>query len=156
MNNNTELENSIELMHSFWNIQKNLMRFVQKTAADNDLSVPQYTILMMLIHQDVISQKAVQEKTFLPKSTLSQAIDGLVQSGLLDRQQVEGNRREMQLSICQKGKDLIDKIHLQKDGLHQLFHHAVESLTDRQFQDLLHSHNQIASYFEERGRDYTC
>ncbi|MDQ7862397.1 winged helix DNA-binding protein [Peribacillus frigoritolerans] len=49
------------------------------------------------------SQKNVGRKHFFQKSTLSQAVDGLVRGGMLHREHVEGNRREIQLSITDKG-----------------------------------------------------
>src|SRR4051794_21705421 len=102
---------SVQLLRSFWNVQKNIMRFVQKTAAENGLTVPQYSILMTITLYKETSQKNVGEKTFLPKSTLSQAVDGLVRGGLLHREPVEGNRREIQLSITDKGENLLKTIH---------------------------------------------
>ncbi|WP_342742428.1 MarR family winged helix-turn-helix transcriptional regulator [Paenisporosarcina indica] len=125
-----------------------MMRFVQKSALENGLSVPQYTIMMTIIHHKEMTQKVVGEKTFLPKSTLSQAVDGLVREGLLDRQQVEGNRREILLSLNEKGMERIKMIHLQEGGIHQIFHSVVESLTESQVEELLGTHHQITTFLE--------
>ncbi|MFY0758847.1 MarR family transcriptional regulator [Metabacillus dongyingensis] len=150
-NENQKLTRSTELLRSFWNIQKNLMRLLQKSAVENGLSVPQYSIMMTIIHHKHMTQKSVGEKTFLPKSTLSQAVDGLVREGLLNRQQVEGNRREIQLSLSEKGVTLIKTIHLQEGGIHQVFQAAIESLTERQYEELLGSHNQITAFLETQA-----
>lgn len=151
MESDTEkIMHTTDLLNAFRNMQRNLVRFAQKTAADNDLSVPQYSILMAMMHCDETTQKNVGVETLLPKSTLSQAVDGLVRSGLLHRQQLECNRREMQLSLSEKGKLLIKKIHLQKDGIHQVFQHAVESLTEKQYQELLGAYLQMTTYLEEQ------
>lgn len=154
--NKSQTDRSFQLMQSFWDMQKNIMRYIQKTATDNGLSVTQYNILMMLIHHKQVPQKAVQEKTYLPKSTLSQAINGLVESGYVARQQVEGNRREVELLISQKGKDLIKEIDQQKDGFHHLCQSAVDTLTDQQFQDLINIQKKIATNFEKQGSDHPC
>ncbi|KAB7704088.1 MarR family transcriptional regulator [Bacillus aerolatus] len=148
---NQKLMRSTQLLRSFWNVQKNLMRFVQKTAVENDLSVPQYSILMTIAPHKEMLQKSLGEKTFLPKSTLSQAVDGLVQAGWLNRQQVEGNRREMQLSLSEKGEAFIKTIHLQEGSIHQVFRSAVESLTEKQCDELLETHQRIAAYLEAQG-----
>lgn len=145
-------DSSKELFYSFWEIQRYFMKLVKKTADKYDLSVPEYTILVMMHHQKM-TQKDVREKTYLPKSTLSHAIDKLVQSELLHREQVEGNRREIQLSISQKGREFIQKLHLERNGVHQSFYHAIESLTDKQMQELLHIHKQIITYVEKQGSD---
>jgi DNA-binding MarR family transcriptional regulator len=147
-NENQELMRSIQLLRSFWSVQKNIMRFVQKSAVENGLSIPQYSILMTIILEKEMTQKNVGEKTFLPKSTLSQAVDGLVREGLLNRQQVEDNRREMLLSLSEKGVSRIKAIHLQEGGIHQKFQSVVESLTERQYKELLIAHNQITTYLE--------
>lgn len=153
---NLKLDRSLQLIKSFWNMQRNIMKQVQKTAADNGLSVTQYNILMMLIHHKEIPQKAIQEKAYLAKSTLSQAINGLVDSGYLSRQQVEGNRREIQLLISQKGKNLIESINSEENGFHHLCESAVEKLSEQQFQDIINIQQQIATHFEQQGSDHTC
>lgn len=154
--NDSQYNRSLKLMKSFWNMQKNMMRHVQKTAAENGLSVTQYNILMMLMHHNEIPQKALQEKTYLPKSTLSQAINGLVDSDYLVRKQMKGNRREIELSISQKGKNLIQTINSEKNSIHKLCQDAVESLTDEQFNNVINIQQQIAANFTEQGSDHTC
>lgn len=148
-----KMDRSTELLNSIWSMQKNLIHFIQKTAADHDLSIPQYTILMRMTYFQEITQKMVGEKTFLPKSTLSQAVDGLVKLGLLQREQLEGNRRETLLKISDQGKLLIDQIHSQEDGIHQLFKNAVGKLTNQQYEKCLQAHMQITAYLEEQGEN---
>lgn len=145
---NESMMKSTQLLHSFWNVQKNLMRLVQKSAVENGLSVPQYSILMTMKLTKEMTQKSVGEKTFLPKSTLSQAVDGLVREGRINRQQVEGNRRETMLSVTEKGQELIKMIHLQDGGIHQVLQSAVELLSGSQFEELLRTHHQITTYLE--------
>ncbi|MFK2826191.1 MarR family transcriptional regulator [Bacillus sp. B190/17] len=142
---------SIQLLRSFSNVQKNMMRFIQKTAADNDLSVPQYTILMAIASHKKMTQKSVGEKTLLPKSTLSQAVDGLVQAGWLNRQQVEGNRREIELTISEQGEAFVKMMHAQEGGIHQVFQSAVELLTDKQYEELLDVHEKISNCLEKQA-----
>lgn len=148
---NEKLIRSTQLLRSFWRVQKNIVRFVQKTAVENGLSVPQYTVLMTIILHKEMTQKMVGEQTFLPKSTLSYAVDRLVQEGFLSRQQVKGNRREMQLSITNEGEAFLKKIHLQDGGVHQLFQAAMEQLTDKQYEELLESHLLLSTYLETQA-----
>lgn len=152
-NENQELTRSIQLLRSFSGVQRNMMRFLQQSAVENGLSIPQYTILMTIISQKEMTQKMVGEKTFLPKSTLSQAVDGLVREGLLDRQQVEGNRREMMLSLNEEGIKRIKTIHLQEGGIHQIFNSVVKSLSNSQFDELLETHHQIISFLEKYAQE---
>ena len=142
---------SAQLLRSFWNVQKNIMRIVQKTAVEYGLSVPQYSILMTIILHKEMTQKNVGEKTFLPKSTLSQSVDGLVRAGLLHREPVEGNRREIQLTITEKGKNLLKTIHLHEGSIHQSFQAVVERFTEEQFEGLIGTHLQITNYLEAQA-----
>ncbi|MDM5309482.1 MarR family winged helix-turn-helix transcriptional regulator [Peribacillus frigoritolerans] len=153
MENEKQLMRSVQLLRSFWNVQKNIMRFVQKTAAENGLTVPQYSILMTITLYKETSQKNVGEKTFLPKSTLSQAVDGLVRGGLLHREHVEGNRREIQLSITDKGKNLLKTIHFHEGSIHQVFQTAIEMLSEEQFEELLKTHLKITNILEAQATE---
>lgn len=144
---------SRQLLHSFWNVQKNLIRLAQKSAAENGLSVPQYSIMMAMKLNKEMTQKTVGEVTFLPKSTLSQAVDGLVREGIINRQQVEGNRREIMLSVTEKGEALIKDIYLQEGGIHQVFQSIVEVMSESQYEELLRAHLQITTYLETESQE---
>src|SRR5690625_4836108 len=126
------------LMQSFWELEKAIMRHVKQTATHNDLSVPQFCIIVTMQHRKQMAQKKLQARTHFPKSTLSHAIEGLVQAGLLERAYVEGNRREMDLLLTDRGKVLLEDIQSQEDGVHMRFKYAVNSFTDDQFSDLIH------------------
>lgn len=139
---------SARLLRSFWSVQKNAMQFIQKKAAENGITVPQYTILMIIVPHKEMTQKTLGEVTSMPKSTLSQSIDGLVQAGYLMRQQVEGNRREIQLILTDRGESFFKKIHLHEGGIHQVFQEAIESLTEEQYQNVLDAHHKISSHLE--------
>lgn len=149
MNENKEMDAYMQLMLSFAHVQKNMVRFIQKSAVEKGLSIPQYSILMTIISCKEMTQKNIGEKTFLPKSTLSQAVDGLVKEGYLDRRQVEDNRRETLLALSPKGQALVEELYLQEDGLHQVFKAASEQFTDEQVEELLQAHRKISSYLKE-------
>lgn len=146
MKDKKKMEAYMQLMLSFANVQKNMVRFIQKSAVEKGLSIPQYSILMTIISCSEMTQKNIGERTFLPKSTLSQAVDGLVKEGYLERQQVEDNRRETLLALSEKGRALVEELHLQEDGLHQVFKSASEQLTAEQMDELLHAHGKISAY----------
>ncbi|MFD2761292.1 MarR family winged helix-turn-helix transcriptional regulator [Lentibacillus juripiscarius] len=143
-----ETNRPMALMQSFWQLQKSIMTQVKQTAIDNELSIPQFAILVMMQHNKQISQKKLQARTHYPKSTLSHAIEGLVQAELLNRTHVEGNRREMNLALSDRGKALLDDMKSQEDGVHSRFKNAVDSFTEEQFADLIHMHQHIVTFFE--------
>ena len=150
---NQQLMRSAQVLRSFAGVQNNMMRFIQKSAMENGLSVPQYSILMTLIFCKEMTQKNVGEKTFLPKSTLSQAVDGLVREGFLKRQQVEGNRREVLLSLSEKGITRIRTLHLQEGGIHQIFQSVLKSLNKQQVDNLLETHQQMTDLLEKLAEE---
>ena len=46
---NNQLDSrSSKFLHTFWRVNKNMMRFIHKTALENDLSIPQYSVLMTI------------------------------------------------------------------------------------------------------------
>ncbi len=52
-----ETNRPMALMQSFWQLQKSIMTQVKQTAIDNELSIPQFAILVMMQHNKQISQK---------------------------------------------------------------------------------------------------
>src|SRR5699024_7355310 len=121
---------------------------VNKTKLKHNLSVPKFTIIVMMQNKKKIAQKQQQARTHYPKSTLSYAIEGLVQDDLLNRQYAEGNRREVDLILSEQGKALLKKMKNEENGVHLKFKNAVNSFSEEQFNDLLNLHQQIATFFE--------
>lgn len=136
------------LMQSFWLLQKSIMGQVKQTAIDNELTIPQFSILTMMQHNKQIAQKKLQEQTHYPKSTLSYAIEGLVQAELLNRTHVEGNRREMDLSLSDQGNALLAEMKSQENAVHKRFQKAVDSFTEEQFNELILLHQHIITFFD--------
>lgn len=99
------------------------------------------------------SEKKLQAQAHFPKSTLSYAIEGLVQAELVNRTHVERNRREMNLALSGRGKTMLDEMKAQDDGVHIRFKNAVDSFTAGQFADLINMYQRIVTFFE--GSDPT-
>lgn len=112
----TNTNRAREMMQSFWCVQRVLIRLMHQTAQQNDLTLPQLHGLMMLNEQGAITQKELVQRTRMPKSTLSQSLDGLVEKGLIRRDINPDNRREVVLTIDQSGKRLIEEIEQQEEG----------------------------------------
>lgn len=154
---NKDLPRDIRLLYSFLNINKNLARLVSRTAANNGLTVPQFTVLMMVAPHKKMTQKLIGEKMFMPKSTLSQAVDGLVKAGLIQRRPVEGNRRELELTLSTKGEEFIKELPQQDGSVAKLFKKACDTLSEKQYEDLLELHTLIVHTLEmEQGEQGKC
>src|SRR5699024_6840780 len=126
---------------------KTTMLPVMQPAFDNDLSLPKITILLMMQQKDQMPQNKLQARTHFPKSTLSHAIDGLVQDRILERTHVKGNRREMDLSLSERGIALFDQRRSQHNSVHVRFKEAVDSFTEEEFNQLIQMQEHIVAYF---------
>lgn len=140
---------SEKLLHSFWHVNHCIRRIVQRTALENELTIPQYALLITLAPFEEMTQKQLGKATFFPKSTLSQAVEGLVQAELIQRNPVEDNRREMLLTLSDKGQLLYNKIQSQESSVIKAFELATDSLSEKQYDDLLTSQRQIITLLEE-------
>lgn len=149
-------EQAIELWHSYWKMQKLIMQCIEKSASEVDLSVPQYMILVTLLHFGEVSQKNVRERTNLPKSTLSQAIDRLVERDILERKVLQTDRREMSLFLKEEGRQILQVIKDQKSGLHHTFRHIVEVFPNEKLEQFIHIQEEIIEYLQEKGGKCSC
>ncbi len=137
------IERSSELFRSFWLVNHSMRQIIHKTATANDLSIPQYALLMTIAPYEEMTQKKLGNHTLFPKSTLSQAVDGLVQAELIYRHPVKDNRREMNLILSEKGKKLYETMSRQKGSIHQALELAIQTLTEEQYNGLLSTQQQI-------------
>ncbi|MGE8203580.1 MarR family winged helix-turn-helix transcriptional regulator [Heyndrickxia sp. NPDC080065] len=128
-----------------------MRKIFQKVASANNLSIPQFAVLMTIAPHKEMTQKQLGLVTHFPKSTLSQAVDGLVQAEMINRHPVEENRREMQLTLSEKGKKLHQIIQQQEGGFHHIFTSAVNKLSENQRNELLASLKHIAMFLEKEA-----
>ncbi|WP_214882683.1 MULTISPECIES: MarR family transcriptional regulator [unclassified Exiguobacterium] len=138
-----------EMMQSFWRVQRVLIRLMHQTAQQNDLTLPQLHGLMMLNEQGAISQKELVQRTKMPKSTLSQSLDGLVEKGLIRRDINPDNRREVVLTIDTSGKRLIEDIEQQEEGAEQQLNQILSRLNEGTYHHMIEAHQQIADGLNE-------
>lgn len=138
-----------EMMQSFWRVQRVLIRLMHQTAQQNDLTLPQLHGLMMLNEQGAITQKELVRRTRMPKSTLSQSLDGLVERGLIRRDINPDNRREVVLTIDQSGKRLIEEIEQQEEGTEQQLNQILARLDEETYRHMIEAHQQIADGLNE-------
>ncbi|WP_391206907.1 MarR family winged helix-turn-helix transcriptional regulator [Psychrobacillus sp. L4] len=142
---------SSEFLHSFRRVNKGLMQFLHKIALEHDLTVPQYSLLMTIAPHKEITQKKLGEILQIPKSTLSQGVDVLVQAGWIEREPVPDNRREIQLILSEKGIMLFETINQKKGTIHQVIDSALETLPEKQCEEFQATLLHIADYLENES-----
>jgi DNA-binding MarR family transcriptional regulator len=78
----------------------------------------------------------------LDKSTLSRTVEGLVNSGLVERTFKDRDRRSLQLCLSWRGKDTCDRINEDND---QLFHRVFERIGSANRQRVLDAFQEIVN-----------
>jgi DNA-binding MarR family transcriptional regulator len=73
------------------------------------LSFSQISILMRLVHRGNTSVSEVGEQLGVTNAAASQAVDRLVQLGMIVRTEDPDDRRAKQLTLTQKGRAIIDQ-----------------------------------------------
>ena len=72
-------------------------------------SMPQFFMLMRIYHKKQCGISDLSEHMDITTAAVSQTVDKLVQSGLLERTEDPNDRRAKQVTLSQKGRDLIEK-----------------------------------------------
>jgi MarR family transcriptional regulator, organic hydroperoxide resistance regulator len=80
------------------------MRFVKSTG----LSMPQFSILMMLHYRQTGSISEISERQAISAGAASQLVERLVQAGFIERKEDSEDRRAKVLSLTDKGRELIE------------------------------------------------
>jgi DNA-binding MarR family transcriptional regulator len=85
------------------------MRDFRKFMDETGLSFSQINILMRLVHGRSIGVSEIGEQLGVTNAAASQAVDRLVQLGLIERTEDPQDRRAKRLALTQKGRTLIEQ-----------------------------------------------
>ncbi len=114
-----ESEATQELLHQtidrFWETipptWNRIRGHIRSIAAENyGMTVEQFHILR-LVRKGIQSASELAEIKQISRPAISQAVDLLVEKGLLTRQQSTGDRRFVTLELTDSGHDLLNAIH---------------------------------------------
>jgi DNA-binding MarR family transcriptional regulator len=83
------------------------MRDWSSYARANGISMPQFSILMLLHHRGSSRVSEISEHMDISVAAASQLVDKLVQHGWIERTEVPHDRRAKQITLAAKGQDLI-------------------------------------------------
>ncbi len=87
------------------------MRYVKTTG----LSMPQFGIMMHLFYRDNCGVSDIGGHMKISSAAASQLIDKLVKDGLLERTENPNDRRAKQITLSEKGRNLIET------GIHERY-----------------------------------
>jgi DNA-binding MarR family transcriptional regulator len=79
-------------------------RFVKSAG----LSIPQFGILMQLHHQRQCGVSDISSRMDITNAAASQLVDKLFQSGLIERAEDPHDRRAKQITLSEKGLELVE------------------------------------------------
>lgn len=103
-----------ETLQHFWEavplLWNQVRAHIRQEAAENyGISVEQFHILRH-IHKGIDSTGELAKAKVISRPAISQAVDALVQTGLVVRQQDRDDRRFVRLALTQEGRALLDGI----------------------------------------------
>jgi DNA-binding MarR family transcriptional regulator len=81
-----------------------------RLAHDVNLSPGRFAVLTLIGHNPGISQTALSRANRNDKSTLTSALGGLVQKGLVNRQRTKGDKRIYRLTLTPAGEKLLQRL----------------------------------------------
>ena len=70
------------------------------------LSIPQFDVLSTLTEREGLTQQETADRLYVTKGNVSGLIDRLVESGLVERRALEGDRRSHALHLTEGGRGL--------------------------------------------------
>lgn len=79
-------------------------------AVDSQVSLPQLRVMVMVRTRGPLNLSAVADGLGVNPSNASRTCDRLVQAGLLDRREAQGDRRHLALTLTAAGDELVDTV----------------------------------------------
>lgn len=140
--NDLKTKQAAEVVQSFMMISKTLARFSQKNAERLGLTLQQLGVLNTIYYSPSLTLKKITERLFIPKSTASVSVDELVNLGLVERKASEKDRREINLILTDKGKE-ISKKSLENPTSYLAMIWALEKIAGEDIDNLLRIHKEI-------------
>ncbi len=98
----------LDIIHTANNIDERISRILKKY----DITHPQFNILknVQAASPEPLSAKEIKESIMFSNPDISRLIDRLVKKGLLSRKECQASRRQVDVTITNKGTEAINKI----------------------------------------------
>lgn len=143
--NDFKIKQAAEVVQSFMMISRTLAEFTQQNAESLGLTLPQLGILNTIYSCPLITLKEITDKLFIPKSTASVNVDELVNLGFVERKASKDDRREINLSLTAKGKELSKKS-AETPASYNAMISALEKIPKEDVQTLLLIHKELLRF----------
>lgn len=137
-----KVKQAIEVLQSFMAVTRTASEFTRRNAESLGLTMLGMSVANTLLRAPGLTLKELTEKLGASKSTISAAVESLVQAGVAERTQAEGNRREINLALTAKGEELAGRS-IRQAYSYRAMTAALEAMDEGQIGLLLSLHAQI-------------
>ena len=137
-----QVKQAIEVLQSFMAVTRTTSDFTRRNAESLGLTLLGMSIVNTLYRTPGLTLKKLAEKLQASKSTISVSVEGLVQSDIVERAQVEGNRREVNVTLTPKGGELAQRS-IRQAYSYRAMTSALQSVDKEHIQQMLDTHAQI-------------
>lgn len=137
-----------EILHSFHVIRNITKAKAASLGHQNHITHSQWFVLTIIQHFKKLSIKDIAEKMEMSSSAATQLVDGLVQTGLVIRQEDPKDRRLVKLELSPKGRK-----HLATTKKKRIAEMAeiFDALTDKELEEFVRLHKKIQSKYLNKG-----
>jgi MarR family transcriptional regulator, organic hydroperoxide resistance regulator len=143
--NDLKVKQAMEVVQSFMMISKTLAKYTQQNADSLGLTLLQLGVINTIYSSPLVTLKQITEKLLIPKSTASVSVEELVNSGLVERKSSEEDRREINLILTDKGKE-ISKKSIQTPISYMAMVSALEKISTNDIDALLRIHKELSKF----------
>lgn len=94
-----------QLCFSIYNTSRLFTKFYHQTLAEFELTYPQYLVLLSLWEKDHQHLHEIGKALNLTSNTLTPLLKRMEQADWLKREQIEGDKRQLLISLTDKGRE---------------------------------------------------
>lgn len=110
--------------------------------SDYDITPSQYAVLRCLWEKEDMTPKQISERLFLENSTISGVLDRMQKKGLVERLVNPEDRREIRVTVTEKGKELEQPI---QEIIEEVNHTVLKGFSEEEIAFLKESLRKIAN-----------
>lgn len=117
-----------------------------RLAEQYGLTQAEFRCLRLFGRDETLNNKLIAERMKLSPSRLTRIIDGLVQKEYVTREINNEDRRNMKVSLSQKGKDLVEKLNQAYINIHR---EILEDIEETQHKPLISAMTNLLTALEK-------
>lgn len=107
---NSDEKRALDLFIKLMRTHDSLENKLRHEFRDFKLTPPQFGILETLYHLGPLQQHVLASKLLKSAGNITRVLDGMQESGLIERRAEPGDRRSFRIHLTPKGKKTIEKI----------------------------------------------